>query len=300
MPRVSRSVCGMDPQSAGRTARALELIHSVGYFAPEVDVALGDTGLEGGRMRYFAARSAALGAVGAGVVTATFYNFSPRLVASAIPRAWQLATPDAVVAARLRGIDEALARILGAEVLDSPEMHEAAELAASAARAVPGPEGRPLYAGHADLPWPDAPHLVLWHALTLLREYRGDGHVAALQTAGLTGIEALVTHTAAGIGFSEDFARARRGWSKEEWADAETALRSRGLLDRSGALTDEGFEVRELVEDLTDDLAAVPWAALGEDKADRLTELALPWRDAIVESGVFPAQMFGPRYGDAR
>ncbi|MGX7732990.1 SCO6745 family protein [Rhodococcus sp. 2H158] len=290
----------MDPQSAGRVARALELIHSVGYFAPEVDAALGDTGLEAGRMRYFAARSAALGAVGAGVVAATFYSFSPRLVASAIPHAWRLATPEAVVAARLRGIDESLTRILGPEVLDSPEMREAADLAASAARAVPGPEGRPLYAGHADLPWPDAPHLILWHALTLLREYRGDGHVAALQTAGLTGIEALVSHTAAGIGFSEDFARARRGWSKEEWADAETALRSRGLLDRSGALTDEGFEVRELVEDLTDDLAAVPWAALGEDKADRLTELALPWRDAIVESGVFPAQMFGPRYGDAR
>ncbi|MBH0122494.1 hypothetical protein I0Q12_24540 [Rhodococcus sp. CX] len=290
----------MDSHAAGRAARSLELLHSFVYFAPEVDEALGAVGLASGRVRYFASRSAALGAVGAGVVTAVFYNFSPRLVASVIPAAWQDAAPRDVAAARVAGVDAALRRLLGADVIASAEMAEAAELAATAARAIPGPDGRPLYAAHADMPWPDAPHLVLWHALTLLREYRGDGHVAALQTAGLNGLEALITHTVSGIGFSEEYARRRRGWTEDEWAGAASELRARGLLDRRGELTGDGFEVRELVEDLTDDLAAAPWAALGESDVERLLDLALPWRDTITDSGLFPATLFGPRYGDAR
>ncbi|WP_068165906.1 SCO6745 family protein [Rhodococcus phenolicus] len=290
----------MDPHAAGRAARSLELLHSFSYFAPEVDDALGAAGVESGRARYFASRSAALGAVGAGVVTAVFYNFSPGLVASAIPAVWQSATPRDVVAARIDGVDAALRRLLGADAIASADMAEAADLAATAARAIPGPDGRPLYAAHADLPWPQAPHLELWHALTLLREYRGDGHVAALQTAGLSGIEALITHTASGIGFSEGFARTRRGWSEDEWASAASALRERGLLDGRGELTEDGFEVRELVEDLTDDLAVVPWSALGEPGVERLVDLALPWRDTVIDSGLFPAALFGPRYGDAR
>jgi hypothetical protein len=67
-------------------------------------------------------------------------------------------------------------------------------------------EGRPLYAGHAGLDWPDAPHVAAWHAATLLREHRGDGHIAALVAAGLSGIDALVTHVATGQGFVPGFA----------------------------------------------------------------------------------------------
>ena len=74
-------------------------------------------------------------------------------------------------------------------------MAEAAELVSIAAQNIPGVDGRPLYAGWASLDWPTEPHLRFWHALTLLREYRGDGHIAALQTAGLNGLDALITHT---------------------------------------------------------------------------------------------------------
>lgn len=290
----------MDPAYAGRAARSLELLHSLAYFAPEVEAEFASVGLEGPAEHYVAGRAAALGAVGPGVAVATFYNFAPRLVEAVLPQAWQSATPSTVVAARRRGVDAALTRLLGADTVTSPEMTEAAELAASIARAVPGADGRPLYAGHADLPWPDAPHLVLWHALTLLREFRGDGHIAALQTAGLTGLEALITHTAAGIGFTERFARASRGWTGDEWGTAADLLRDRGLLDGSGDLTDDGFEVRELVEDLTDDLALAPWNAVGEQTVERLLDLALPWRETVVDSGLFRAGVFGPRFGDTR
>ncbi|RDI21164.1 hypothetical protein DEU38_115106 [Rhodococcus sp. AG1013] len=290
----------MDAHAAGRTARSLELLHSLAYFAPEVEQELVGVGLESGRMTYFAGRAAPMGAVGAGVVAATFYNFNPELIGDAVPRAWTLAAPEEITDARYRGVDAAYRRIFGEAVTASPEMSEAAQLAAIAAQGIPGVDGRPLYAGYAALEWPDTPHLVLWHALTLLREYRGDGHVAALQTAGLGGLDALITHTAAGIGFQKKFAQNRRGWSQGQWDAAASSLRDRELLDERGGLTEDGRELREVVEDLTDELASAPWTHLGEDGAARLAELAAPWRRTVRESGLFPDTLFGPRYGEPR
>ncbi|WP_072688619.1 SCO6745 family protein [Rhodococcus marinonascens] len=290
----------MDAHSAGRTARSLELLHSLSYFVPEVEERLVEAGLEPGRMCYFAGRSAPMGAVGPGVVAATFFTFSPAVIEAIIPRAWDLAPPSAVVAARYRAVDEAFVRLLGEAVTKSPEMAEAAELVSIAARGMPGVEGRPLYAGYASVEWPDSPHLTFWHSLTLLREYRGDGHLAALQTAGLSGLESLITHTATGFGFQEKFAQTRRGWTREQWDSACGNLRDREILDARGELTAEGRELRELVEDLTDDLALAPWAALGEDGAARVLELATPWRKAIVAGGVFPAWLFGPKVDPSR
>lgn len=291
----------MDAQTAGKTGRTLELLHSLAYFVPETEKELVALGLEPGRMVYFAGRAAPLGTPPATVVTSAFYNFNPELVASVIPRAWDLAKPSEIVAARYRAIDAAYVRLLGEEVTSSQDMAEAAELVSIAARNIPGVEGRPLYAGWASVEWPTVPHLAFWHALTLLREYRGDGHIAALQTAGLNGLEALITHTATGIGFQQKFAQSRRGWSAEQWAQGVQDLQDRELLDRkSGALTEDGQELRDVVEDLTDDLALAPWDALGESGADRLLELAAPWRVALTEQDVFPAALFGPRFGNLR
>ncbi|MGC0364299.1 hypothetical protein ABH922_002283 [Rhodococcus sp. 27YEA15] len=291
----------MDAQTAGRAGRSLELLHSLGYFVPETEHELVAVGLERGRMLYFAGRSAPLGTPPASVVTATFYNFNPELIESVVPRAWELATPRSIVEARYRAIDAAYVRLLGRDVIDSAEMAEAAELISIAAQNIPGVSGRPLYAAWAAVDWPTAQHLVFWHALTLLREYRGDGHIAALATAGLDGLDSLITHTATGIGFEEDFARKRRGWSAEQWKDGVASLEDRELLDRrTGALTEEGRELREVVEDLTDELAFAPWEALGESGVARLTELAAPWRTSLLEQEVFPAALFGPRFGEAR
>ncbi|TJZ74889.1 hypothetical protein FCG67_21210 [Rhodococcus oryzae] len=283
----------MDARTAGQTARTLDLIHGMSYFAPEVNESLVAAGLTPGRMCYFAGRSAAMGAVGAGVVAATFYNFNPEAITSVIPVAWTQAGPAAVVAARYRGVDAAMRRIYGAEAISSSAFDEAAALAATAARATPEASGRPLYAGHAEIEWPSEPHLVLWHALTLLREYRGDGHIAALQTAGLSGIEALVSHTATGNGFQEQFARSRRGWSDEQWRGAVDSLTDRGLLGDDGELTGAGWELRECVEELTDEMAVAPWAALGEDGAARLLELGTDLREVLVDQGVFPDGVYG-------
>lgn len=282
----------MDASTAGRTARALELLHSLTYFIPETQEALTEAGLQG-RACYFAGRAAALGPVGAGVVTATFYNFNRELIEPLIPAAWSIVSPEQILDIRYRSLGEAYIRLLGEDAVSSPAMAEAAELASIAASHIPGGEGRPLYSAYAELDWPQIPHLRLWHALTLLREHRGDGHIAALQTAELNGIEALITHTATGKGFEKEFARKRRGWSDEQWNDGVDALRDREILDSNGHLTDHGNDLRALVEDITNDLALAPWAALGEDGAARLVELASPWRDSIIEQGVFPDGVFG-------
>ena len=159
--------------AAGRLARGLEPLHSQVYFAPEGEPAYTAAGLEPGRMSYFAPRAAPMGAVGASVVTATFYNFSPRLVAKSVPRAWELVSAADLLDVRFAVADASLRRTLGDDAVASPEMVEAAGLARTAAGAVT-PDGRPLAAGHLDVPWPTEPHLVLWHALSILREHRGE------------------------------------------------------------------------------------------------------------------------------
>ncbi|WP_375478352.1 hypothetical protein [uncultured Jatrophihabitans sp.] len=275
---------------AGRAHRALEPLHAMIYFAPEAEPEYTAVGLRPGRMGYFASRSAAMGPVSAGVVTATFYNFSPALVGRHIPRAWSLASVDDILAARLRAVDAALRRLLGADTVASADVREAAELARAATAGLP-PEGRPLFAAHAGLPWPDEPHLVLWHAVTLLREFRGDGHLAALLDAGLTGLQALQTHTATGHGFTRGAAQQLRGWTDEEWADAAESLRARRLLDDEG-LTAGGIATRDGVERATDRMAVAPWRTLGVEKTARLAELGKGLSRQVAANGAFPSGVF--------
>ncbi|MEU8636759.1 hypothetical protein AB0C38_31695 [Amycolatopsis sp. NPDC048633] len=277
-----------------RFKSAFDSLHALAYFAPEVDQALTGIGLRPGRMPYFAGRSAAMGAVGPEVVAATFYNFNPEVVARVIPRAWTLATPEQVLEARLEGVDKALTRLLGEGELKSDQVVEAAELAREATAGCTV-EGRPLYAAHAGLDWPEPPHLALWHAITLLREHRGDGHIAALLLNGLSGVEALVTHVATGHGFTVDAAKLTRGWSDEQWTAAGQRLGERGILDGEGALTAEGAAVRDSVETATEAAARGPWEHLGPEKTARLEELGRDLTRRVVAAGAFPEGVFAKR-----
>lgn len=280
------------PSAAGRAHRATDPLHSLIYFVPEAEQEYTAIGLRPGRMGYFASRSAPMGAVSAGVTAATFYNFNPEVVARVIPRAWTLASPENIIAARFRVADLALRRLLGA-VIDAPEVEEAANLAREATVGL-APEGRALFAAHAGLSWPELPHLALWHAVSLLREYRGDGHLIALQMAGLSGIESIVTHTATGYGFLEGPAKLLRGWSDEQWAAAVDDLRARGLMDADG-LTAKGVSLRERVEADTDRLDAAPWQRLGPERSERLIELGKGLSRVVSGNGAFPAGVFAAR-----
>ena len=281
----------MDASAARRCNRVLEPLHSALYFAPEQDEYLSAVGLRKGRMPYFAGRAAPMGQVGPKVVAATFYNFNPELIAKYIPRAWTLASTADIITARFAAVDAMYRRLLGTEVVESAELAELASLAREASEGA-RPEGRPLYAGHAEIAWPTEPHLVLWHAVTLLREYRGDGHIAALVEAELDGFSALITHTMTGKGFTAQAAQLTRGWSEEQWAVGLAALREAGLVDEAGGLTEQGAALRQGVEAATDRLSLPAWTGLGDEKADRLTDLGRKLRAAILAAGAFPASTF--------
>ncbi len=260
----------MDARIGHRTWRTLEPIHSAIYFVPEADEEYGRLGFERRMSGYFPSRSAPMGAVDAEVVNATFFNFDPVFVERSMAGAWDRATPAQFSAARLVVADRMIRR-LAADTID--HLAPAAEIARAAAMAAcERPEGRPLFAGHIGLDWPDEPHLVLWHAQTLLREFRGDGHVAALTAQGLSGCEALVTHGAAGE-IASDILQSSRRRTDEDWAAAHDSLRSRGWLDADGAFTEVGHQGRQWIEDRTDELAVAPYAAIGEDACSELRGL---------------------------
>ncbi len=269
---------------ARRMWQALEPLHAVTYFAPEPRAACQELGTKGFWMSYFAQRAAPLGAASPELVTAVFYNFHPGMVARAVPDVWAVAPPEQFLAVRLAAVDAALTRLLGAEVLGSAQLAEAARTARAAAEAAPT-AGRALAAANAALDWPEPPHLVLWHAQTVLREHRGDGHVAALLTAGLDPCAALVLF-AADTDLGADWLRERRGWSEEEWAAATEGLASRGLLGADG-LSDAGRALRAEVEACTDALADVPWSGLPDDRVERLVELTAPMVAAVIAGGAF-------------
>ncbi|MER7398860.1 hypothetical protein ABT381_25515 [Streptomyces sp. NPDC000151] len=281
------------PDRAGRRCHnVINPLHSTVYFSPDFPEELAKLGIEERSTAYFLGRAAAMGPVGPGVIAATFYNFKYELIARHIPDAWATVSPQQVLDARLRAADSTLRRLLGDELVESDRMAEAAGLALRAAEAC-SRHARPLYAAHADLPVPDAPHLAYWHAATLLREHRGDGHLIALADAGLGPLEALASHTASGRGMSTKWILATRGWSAEEWQGARDGLRERGILDADGGLTEAGTQLRADLEEATDRLDAAPYEHLGAEGVARLTELATEFTTTAVGNGAFPADLFG-------
>jgi hypothetical protein len=266
----------------------LEPVHATLYYAEQVSAEASRLGYD---MRtrwpsYFAWRAAPLGSVGPTQVASAFYSFSPVMVDTHAAGAWRVAAPHEVVAARLVAMNRALTAILGDQV-DAPELAEAARLARTAAEAAQV-AGRPLAAANAALDWAEEPHLQLWQAATVLREHRGDGHVAALLTAGLDPCEALVSFAALGTVPVELFAS--RGWTDVQWAAAAQRLLRRGWLDARGQATIRGRQGRRDVERHTNELAAAPWQELDDASVQRLASLLEPVLAAVLIAGILPMQ----------
>ena len=270
---------------ARRLWQLAEPYHAVTYFAPEAHAAFERAGLRGFWRGYFAGRAAPLGPVGAGVVTASFFGFHPAFVGRAVPSIWSMTAPVDAIAARLAGVDEALRRIFDGE-LPGTSTGNAAALCRGALEACDA-AGRPLFAANLELDWPDEPHLALWHAVTLLREHRGDGHVAALTVAGVDPCEAHVTRVAAS-GASPDTIQPYRGWSGDDWTAATERLHAREWLDDDGRLTAAGQAGREQVEHDTDRLAAEPVDRLGADGLGAVLRTLAPLTAGLVDTGLIP------------
>jgi len=234
---------------------------------------------------YFAGRAAPLGRVPVDAVTAVFYNFSIERVRKAVPAIWDIATPAEMVQVRL---DTAVAALRGYGLSDeTPGLAEAAELTGQAARSAPL-DGRPLFAANLALPWPETPLASLWHATTLLREHRGDGHIAILVSEGIGGRESNVFHVAAGA-VPADFIKRSRDYSDEEWDACVNSLGERGLLSPTGTLTESGRALKEHIELRTDALALSALHALDDAAVERLFQTLTPITRKVVAGGDVPA-----------
>jgi len=260
--------------SARRLWSAIEPIHAVAYFHDEPTDALQRLGARGFWMSYFVGRFAPLGAVGPSPVAAMAFGFAPGRVARALPDAWSFVDPADAVVARVGACASVLRDLL-------PDEAGVTELAGRLEACVDGCDygGRPLAAAWAAVEPGDDPYARLWVATSVLREHRGDGHVLAAVTEGLTGLEAGITHAGTGA-VTRALLTASRGWTEDEWDAAVEALRRRGLVDADGSLTPAGSELRARVEARTDALAP---------SADESTvALAWPMRERVMGSGLLP------------
>ncbi|MEV7596321.1 hypothetical protein AB0O91_02920 [Kitasatospora sp. NPDC089797] len=256
-------------------ARALwwlfEPVHAVTYFQPEARNAFEEAGLRGFWRGYFAGRSAPLGAVDAAPVTAAFFNFAPAMVERALPALWSLASPEEALVARTKGSGAALARLL--EHVDRAQVERAVETLEQAAARLDC-VGRVLAAANAALPAPTGVYERLWQAATVMREHRGDGHVAALVSAGLDGCEALVVRCA--MDMRRDQLQPVRGWSDTEWDAAAARLVERGWLTAAGTVTELGRIRHQALEAATDLAAARVWEDYQRSELDALAAALKP------------------------
>lgn len=271
-PRRPTDSTRIDAARSATVERVYSPLWLTTVFSPDVDAAFEPLGLHP-LERYFATRVAPVGAVSVPVVVATFFNFSPAAVAGTIPEIWERLAPQQLLDAQLAGVHRKLTRALAP--LDDTVVPEALALLRRAAEsACDRPEGRPLFAGYASLPWPDDPHLQLWHAHYLLREFRGDGHISVLVSEGLTGLEALLLHIAWTPVLGPLF-RATRGWTDDELDRAVEKLRGEGWLtdDEQLTFTPAGRTYRERIEARTNECNAPAYDSVTHDDMERLLEL---------------------------
>ncbi len=276
-----------DAAAAARQMWGLfEPVHTVTYFASEALSAFEGAGLRGFWRGYFAGRAAPLGAIGAAPVTAAFFSFAAPMVARALPAVWELIAPDDALGVRSAGAAAALRRLLSGQ--DGDLMAAAATAADLLTGVIDGIgcEGRVLAAPNAAALVPAEPLARLWHAATVLREHRGDGHVAALVAAGIDGCEALVLR--AGMDLSREMLQPIRGWADADWEQAASRLAGRGWLGADGRVTAAGAAAHQAVEDATDLAAARPWARLGPDGTGELMAVLTPVAKACAALLPYP------------
>ncbi len=280
----------VDPRQARLLWHLVEPVHAVTYFAPQARAAAEALGLRGFWAGYVVLRSAPLGVVPPAVVTAAFHGFAPRRVEKVLPAAWDVVAPAAALDARASSAAAALRQVCGQAGVDEAHLVRAAD-ALGAAAAAADVAGRVLAAANAALPPRHDPVERLWQATTVLREHRGDGHVAALVTAGVSPVESHLLKVAAGESPEEQL-RLGRAWTEEQWADGARRLVARGwtarAADGSVVLTDAGRAARDDVELRTDVAASDPWASLGAEATDEVSALLRPIAEAVAGAGVVP------------
>lgn len=265
-----------------RTRVLREVCEPIGanvYFAPEAQQRYAALGL-GYMSGYFTSRGAALGQVHGLVVVAAFGVFSPAIVVPAVEEGWSKTDRQTILQARYEGATASLRRLLGEP--DARAIGRAVELLLRGLAAAEV-AGHPLYAGLSALPFPDDPLGRLWRVCDMVREHRGDSHIAAWTRAGVRPVEIqLMSDVLMGIPL-KSFSRTR-GWTDEEMDAALADMREKGWLDDDG-FTPDGRRLREGIESDTDDMETAIVDAMG-GAFDDLIGILRPWAAAIVDAGI--------------
>jgi hypothetical protein len=142
-----------------------------------------------------------------------------------------------------------------------------------------------MYAALRALPMPEEPVARLWHAANMLREHRGDGHIAALVSEWIGGTEAhVLSALAMGIYPAESFGRIHH-LPEARLAEVINGLRDRGLIEASGRFTDAGRATKARIESLTDTLAEAPYQGLEPLELDQLIASLTPISRTLVATG---------------
>lgn len=274
----------MDRSIVRTVHMAINMTHRPVYFVPEANEEYAALGVEPGRGTYFASRTAPMGVVPDEVILATFYNFSEQAVRTAeVGKVWAGALPDALQAARFRAVRRSFERV-GCTL----SVEHIAEARALIDPVVAGLSlaGKPLAAANAAVPLPDDALLALWQQVTIIREWRGDVHIALLIANDIGPCECMVLQVGTGR-FPLGITRATRMWNEEEWAQAIVGLNARGWVAADGSMTPEGTAAREHLEDETDRVCAPIWKSIGEASAKRLAELLDPIHVAMTAAGTY-------------
>lgn len=283
---IVASLDGRRPDPAGAAGTSawmlgvLGVLHAPVYRSRELRGRLADAGAADPMAAYLAQRSAPLGRPDAALVTSTFYGFAPAVVAAHVPAVWERVSPERVLALTLEAMHELLGRLL---VGRDTEVAELARLLGAVAGLQPT-AGRPLAAAWKGVPATGVPVVDLWLATCVIRESRGDGHVALLVAEG---IGPLASHliTQGDRPESREALRVMRGWTDDE-VDAEAErLRADGLLDAEGRRTDRARMLRRDIERRTDLLSAPPWESIGAADVTRIADLALGLLPPVLVSG---------------
>jgi helix-turn-helix protein len=284
------------PHIARRLAAAIEPFVGQVYFSPECHAAYAALGFDPSPgdasgvalpdgAAYFTSRGSVMGQVHGTVVAAAFGVFNPAVVVRAVTYGWTLTDATTICTARTDGALAQLRRILG----DEPDgLHRVVQLLLTAIEPL-RPYGKPLFAGISALPMPEPPLGVAWHLGDMLREYRGDAHIAAWTGAGFDPPEiGLLTELYWGLP-ARSYVRTR-AWTSDDLDAAQERLRSRGLLEADGsAMTEAGWAAREAVEVQTDQMCRPLTDALGED-GEELVALLAPWGAEIrAQGGYLPS-----------
>jgi hypothetical protein len=269
---------------ARRLRDACEAIATIGWWSRSA--ADGCVGLGHGFFdAYVWGRAASMGsAVSAPVVVAAFGVFDEAMLSGVLEHGRSVSSQESILAARAQGASEGLAA--ATREIDVAVLESFADPLLRACEGLDG-MGRPLFGALRALPTPADVHGRAWRAAELVREHRGDGHIAALVVAGLDKAEASVL-TEVWLGYPVGEYSTSRGLTPEHARTAADALRARGWVDAGDAITPAGRSARDDIEAATDRSQQRLIDALGDD-LERVIDNGTTITEAVLRAQAAPA-----------